>query len=301
MERANNGALIRRWIHASFEFEIERADIELVGIKWMPLKTGSPMRSPRRGSTGGRWVLLLLVLGCAIASCGDSVPATRVLFIGNSYTASNQLPEMVAAMSASVDRTVEVAMSAPGGWWWRDHLASPETTALIKDGDWDFVVLQEQSMAPAASNLAREVSYPAALQLSTLASGSGAEVVLFMTWGHAAGSGDLGYADFGSMQSAIATTYLAFGDALAAEVAAVGAAWWLSLAERPDIVLYEPDGSHPSVDGTYLAAAVLTATILDVDATSLGEIDGVDEEVAEALRGFAARVVAGETPWQPRP
>lgn len=33
-----------------------------------------------------------------------------------------------------------------------------------------------------ASNLAREVSYPAALQLSTLAAGNGAEVVLFMTW-----------------------------------------------------------------------------------------------------------------------
>jgi hypothetical protein len=190
-------------------------------------------------------------------------------------------------------------MTAPGGWWWRDHAASPDTNALISEGDWDFVVLQEQSMAPAVSNLAREVSYPAALQLSTLAAGNGAEVVLFMTWGHLAGSAELGYANFESMQTAIASTYLTFGDALGVEVAAVGAAWWWSLAERPDIMLYQPDGNHPSVQGTYLSAAVLAATTLEIDPVSLGEIDGVEDDVAEALRGFAARAVASDTPWQP--
>lgn len=245
-------------------------------------------------------LLSFLLLCTAMSSCGgSSAPAVRVLFIGNSHTASNGLPEMVQAMAGSVDREVEVAMTAPGGWWWRDHAASPETITLISEGDWDVVVLQEQSMAPAVSNLAREVSYPAALQLSTLAAGNGAEVVLFMTWGHVAGSAELGYANFESMQSAIASTYLLFGDALGAEVAAVGAAWWWSLAERPDIMLYEPDGVHPSIQGTYLAAAVLTATILDIDAISLGEIDGVEDDAAQALRGFAARAVAGDTPWQP--
>jgi hypothetical protein len=124
-------------------------------------------------------------------------------------------------------------------------------------------------------------------------------VVLFMTWGHLAGSAELGYANFESMQTAIASTYLTFGDALGVDVAAVGAAWWWSLAERPDIMLYQPDGSHPSVQGTYLAAAVLAATILEIDPVSLGEIDGVEDDVAEALRGFAVRAVASDTPWQP--
>jgi hypothetical protein len=64
-------------------------------------------------------------------------------------------------------------------------------------------------------------------------------------------------------------------------------------------MLYESDGIHPSLNGTYLAAAVLTATILDIDALSLGEIDGVGDDVGEALRGFAARAVAGDTPWEP--
>jgi hypothetical protein len=101
------------------------------------------------------------------------------------------------------------------------------------------------------------------------------------------------------MQTAIALTYLEFGDALRAEVAPVGAAWWLSLSERPDISLFDPDGTHPGVQGTFLAAAVLTATLFDVDAESLGDAGGVEGDIAEALRGFAARAVEGETPWRP--
>jgi hypothetical protein len=222
-----------------------------------------------------------------------------VLLIGNSHTAANDLAGMVQELATSADRNVEVTAHAPNGWWWRDHAASAETVALISDGEWDFVVLQEQSMAPAVSDMAREVSYPAALQLSTLAAGNGAEVVLFMTWAHLAGSPDLGYANFESMQTAIALTYLEFGDALRAEVAPVGAAWWLSLSERGDISLFDPDGTHPGVQGTYLAAAVLTATMFDVDATGLGSTAGVEDDVAEALRAFAARAVEGETPWRP--
>jgi hypothetical protein len=64
-------------------------------------------------------------------------------------------------------------------------------------------------------------------------------------------------------------------------------------------MLYQPDGNHPSVQGTYLSAAVLAATTLEIDPVSLGEIDGVEDDVAEALRGFAARAVASDTPWQP--
>jgi hypothetical protein len=244
--------------------------------------------------------LCALVMSVSLAACGGgSGPAVRVLFVGNSHTAFNDLAGVVQELVGAADLNADVTAHAPGGWWLRDHAASRETIALISDGDWDFVVLQEQSMAPAVSDMARDVSYPAALQLSTLAAGNGAEVVLFMTWGHLAGSPGIGYATFESMQTAIALTYLEFGDALRAEVAPVGAAWWLSLSERPDISLFDPDGTHPGVEGTFLAAAVLTATMFDVDAESLGDAGGVEGDIAEALRGFAARAVEGETPWRP--
>lgn len=101
------------------------------------------------------------------------------------------------------------------------------------------------------------------------------------------------------MQIALAGGYEMFASALVAAVAPVGMAWWMSLAERPDIVLYQADGSHPSREGSYLAAAVITATLLNVDANSLDRSLGVDGDIAEALLGFAARAVNGEVPWKP--
>jgi hypothetical protein len=75
-------------------------------------------------------------------------------------------------------------------------------------------------------------------------------------------------------------------------------AWWMSLAERPDIDLYQPDGSHPSQAGSYPAAAVIAATVLDTDANTFDDPIGLDDATAEALRGFAARAVTGEVPWE---
>jgi hypothetical protein len=64
------------------------------------------------------------------------------------------------------------------------------------------------------------------------------------------------------MQVDLADSSLAFADSLLADVAPVGMAWWITIAERPDIDLCDPDGTHPSVAGSYLAAAVIAATVL---------------------------------------
>ncbi|MGH8871480.1 MAG: DUF4886 domain-containing protein, partial [Acidimicrobiia bacterium] len=198
--------------------------------------------------------MLLLALVLPLSACfGDAERPVRVLFVGNSYTHFNDMPGMVRALAGWVDRNVEVGTRAPNGWWWRDHASSAETTDAIADGDWDFVVLQEQSMAPADRDLARTVSFPAAQLLSRTVVGNGGDVVLFLTWGHRNGSAALGHDTFSAMQIDLADSYLAFADSLLADVAPVGMAWWMALAERPDIGLYQPDGSHPSVAGSYLA------------------------------------------------
>ncbi|HSJ82757.1 MAG TPA: SGNH/GDSL hydrolase family protein [Acidimicrobiia bacterium] len=242
---------------------------------------------------------LAFLLVIAVPACfGNSDPPVRVLFVGNSYTHVNDLPGMVGSLAASADIRVEVGMMAPGGWWWRDHAASEETTDAIAGGDWDYVVMQEQSMAPADRDLARRASYPAAELLSRTVVGNGGQVVLFLTWGHRNGSPELGHSTYSAMQVDLADSYLAFADSLLAEVAPVGMAWWMSLAERREIDLYQADGSHPSLAGSYLAAAVIAAVVLDVDPASFDAPLGLDESDAAALRGFAARAVSGEVPWE---
>ena len=247
-----------------------------------------------------RSLTVLIVFAVLTAGCSStSGPPVRVLFVGNSYTHFNDLPAMVRDLGASAGRKVEVEMRAPGGWWWRDHAGSSETLDAIGHGHFDYVILQEQSMAPAVPRMAETESYPAANQLKSAASLTGANVILFMTWGHQSGSAEIGLNTYSSMQVALADAYALFGDALPAEVAPVGQAWWMARAERPGIVLYQADGSHPSVEGSYLAAVVITASLLDIDANTLDNDLGVDEIIAGELRGFAARAVNGEVPWGP--
>lgn len=244
----------------------------------------------------------LLAMAVAVATtlasfACSSGEATRVLFIGNSYTFTNDLPGMVRDLAEASGNRVIVETRAEGGWWLRDHAASPTTLEKIADGDFDYVVLQEQSQVSSVPSMADSETRPAARQLAIAAVEGGAHVVLFMTWGHRNGSPDAGHDSYDSMQIAVSNTYTELGRALAAKVARVGVAWWMARAERPEIVLYQPDGSHPSVEGTYLAAAVLTSTILSVDARELDDDLGLVPATAQALRGFAARAVLGEIPW----
>ena len=50
---------------------------------------------------------------------------TRVLFIGNSYTYSNDLPAMFRLLALSMGDTVETAMVAPGGTTFAFHASNP--------------------------------------------------------------------------------------------------------------------------------------------------------------------------------
>ena len=75
-------------------------------------------------------LLVLFLTGCGISEgLQDFTSQERidVLFIGNSYTSSNGLPNMFERMAQSGGYQVQVVMMAPGGWTLTDHLSSVET------------------------------------------------------------------------------------------------------------------------------------------------------------------------------
>ena len=67
--------------------------------------------------------------------------------------------------------------------------------------------------------------------------------------------------------------YTQMGRQLDAFVAPVGRAWAASLKANPDISLYDDDGSHPNVYGTYLTACVFYATLTGLTPVGLGDAD----------------------------
>ena len=63
------------------------------------------------------------------------------------------------------------------------------------------------------------------------------------------------------------------------------------MADRPDVTLYQPDKRHPTVAGTYLAAATTFATLYHRPLDDNSYTAGLEPEVARALRVAAWQTV----------
>ena len=78
--------------------------------------------------------------------------APRILFISNSYTSVNNLPQIfhdIAACAGHPPAAIESV--TPGGATLHKHLNSQGTLKQIDEGNWDIVVLQAQSQEAAFS------------------------------------------------------------------------------------------------------------------------------------------------------
>lgn len=249
---------------------------------------------------------LLLALGLMVSgflsadgcrSRRDESSCMRVLFIGNSYTFQNDLPKTFAALAEVGGHSVETAMAAEGGWRLADHVAAAGTRDLLTGTQWDYVVLQEQSQIPSLAPLREELMAPAARVLVRRIRAEGATPLFFMTWGHRGGWPEHGLAGYTAMQGALRRGYLSIARELSSPVAPAGEAWAGVRRHQPNLDLWEPDGSHPAVAGTYLAACVFYATVFRESPEGLPYTAGLPEETAWALQKQAADVVLTD-PWR---
>ena len=230
-----------------------------------------------------RWVLglatVVVLAGTAGAlynqvthnpGCVASEPCTRVLFLGNSYTAVNDLPQTFADLAWSAHRRVEFGVQAPGGWTLADQADSPDTARLIAGTRWDFVVLQDQSEIPSVESSRQTLMYPAARLLVPMIRAAGAVPIFFLTWAHRDGWSDGGVPGYSTMQRAIDAGYMFIASEQHAPVAPVGAAWSEVVNQESTPDLWQGDGSHPTTKGTYLAACVFYAVLFKSNSTGLG-------------------------------
>lgn len=242
-----------------------------------------------------RIVLFLLL---PLASRAQQTDSLRVLWVGNSFTYFNDLPAIVQQIAATQRVKLSCTRFLKGGERFSGHLNNPALHEALAAGGWDYVVLQEQSSAPAMSTaqVLREV-YPDARMLDSLAQAGSpaARVIFYMTWGHKNGNRHPvpeypPVNSYETMQQRLITSYLEMAYDNDAWCAPVGMAWRRVRAERPDLVLYAQDCFHPALPGSYLAASVLFTTIFQkpyqTDCTM-----GLAPEVAEYLQRVAQQTV----------
>lgn len=240
--------------------------------------------------------LILLYLAGSYFCNGSNL---KVLFIGNSYVGTNSLPQVYYQLALSGGDTVFVDSNSPGGYTFNQHRSNSTTLSKINSQDWDFVILQEQSQLPSfpPSQVATDV-YPYARILDSLITDHYpcSKTLFFMTWGRKYGdaSNCPNYpplCTYAGMQQRLRESYLEMASNNLAMVAPVGAAFARSMSLDSTLNLYNPDNSHPSIEGTYLAACVFYASTFQSSPMGLSYHFGLSPGVAGFLQQVAHEVV----------
>jgi hypothetical protein len=193
----------------------------------------------------------------------------RVLFIGNSLTAANDLPAMVRTLAAAAGARVECAAVAKPDFSLEDHWNDGEARRAIARGGWTFVVLQQ---GPSALPESRTLLVDSTRRFAAAIRASGATPVLYMVWPSRARAEDV---------PAVSRSYAAAAAAVGGRLAAAGDAWQEARRRDPSLALYGSDGFHPSRVGSLLAALVLVETLTGrfVPASALRDVPPRDRAI----------------------
>ncbi|MBE6960004.1 MAG: hypothetical protein E7448_04700 [Ruminococcaceae bacterium] len=268
------------------------------------------------------FLLAALLFGCAPGDTGSTPePSTespteptieerkpmpenpRILFIGNSYT-NDTMPILFSGFARAAGYKVAVDTIVKGS-----HeltlFADPNDTYgarvemyLNKSNSYDVVVLQEKSILTATEELPK--FYTAVRNLHSRITATGAQTVLYSTWGRKTGSAAL--PQYGltneTMTWKVAAAYQAMGEELNIPVAFVGLAFYDVYTGDSGIEIYNDDKTHPSYAGNFLSAATLFAEIFQIDPTTVNFNGTLTAQEAAVLKE-AARKAVFETPEIP--
>ncbi len=214
--------------------------------------------------------LLLTIITFNSYSQNDTL---RVLFLGNSYTGVNNLPQITQNLASGANKTLIIDSNTPGGHTLEQHSLNPTSLNKIMLGNWDFVVLQEQSQIPTIDYYRYNSMYPGAKLLNDTIKkyNSCAKVIMYMTWGRRFGGQQCDangtncspvFVDFSHMQDSLESAYVEIAEDIDAYISPAGIAW-KNVIEDTTIVLHSGDNSHPNYNGSYLTACVFHSILWD--------------------------------------
>jgi hypothetical protein len=217
-------------------------------------------------------------LECHLTARNRPAGPRSVLFIGNSFTARNDLPGLIVSLAAARGRQLRHRLISAGGASLRTHWNAGEAVNAIRSGKYDAVVLQEQSTLPVrnATRMHENVRL-----FDSAIKAAGARAYLYMTWARRGAP---------EAQTPITEAYTSIAIELGATVVPVGVAWQTLLHRHALLVLHDRDGSHPTAAGSYLAACVFFAVMFRESPV------GIEADLAGL--GTTERTLLQRTAWQ---
>lgn len=235
----------------------------------------------------------------------------NVLFLGNSLMFYNDMPALFASIAKAEGREVNVRSVTKGSATISDF--ADESTKvgsvaipLLKEQTWDYVVIEPSRRISPYENSVRDAELASAKKLRLLAQAAGGDLLLYSVWGNDNGRVIEYRAEspiyFPEVErhamerkphaEFLHRVNLEFSAALGGvRVAPAGKAFESCIEKHPELELYHTDRRHPSPIGSYLAAAVIYATIFGEPVTSIpyeispAPAHGLLEGIANAAAG----------------
>lgn len=239
--------------------------------------------------------LLLILITTTTYLSTYAQDSLSVLFIGNSYTYVNDLPSVLNNLTISMGDEITYNSQTIGGATFATHHGNATTYTKIESNPWDFVVLQGQSQElsfPTSQVNAESLPYIEKLNDSVHSNNYCSQTIMFMTWGRQNGDPQWdSISTYNGMQERLTNAAVRMADSIEASISPVGVAWKYVRDNYPTINLYSSDGSHPSFEGTYLAACTFYASLFRKTPVGASYIGTLSSTTATILQNAAALAV----------
>lgn len=267
----------------------------LAGCAGLTTGSGGPSSTTASSSAGSN---AAPAAAAPLARAGTANPPRSVLYVGNSFMYYNNSLHNITLRIAreSVDpkaaqhRATSLTISGSGiDWHDLESYLRPDGLgrySFVGDNEvrfnppgrqYDTVLLMDCSQCPVHPTLSK-IFFEYAKKHSATARAKGVEPMFLMTWA---------YSDKPEMTQGLADAYTEAGRQNNAHVIPAGLAFAASIAKRPDINLYVPDKRHPSLAGSYLAAATMVASVWNVNPIGSKFTSGLPADVARHLQEVA--------------
>ena len=205
-----------------------------------------------------RLLLFLLSAFCLFTNASE-----KIIFVGNSYlyyndSVHNHVEDLLREHFQ--DESIDTKLTAIGGSKLQHHnidqILNHKNFNLDKPAD---KIIFQGGSSEVITAKSRENFRLTAKNYSDKAQAMGIDTYLYMT--HAYRDSDIRYEE--NLIEKIKLAYYEAGEISNSTVIPVGIAFEIAYRKNPNIKLHLPDGTHPTMLGTYLASATVFTTLTE--------------------------------------
>lgn len=244
----------------------------------------------------------LLFLAFLLTQWTHAQDSTRVLFIGNSITYFNDMPQTFKNIANSLGDETSVTMYAPGGTGFVNHVADPAVYNLFRQGNWDYIVLQPGSNeSPGYSAPINETLERARTLIDSIYTYNPCADVLFYeisygVWGNTPNN----LATYNNTMSLIKDNLEILADSTKSFFAPVGEGFRTKWNKNQTEMLWNSNGDiHPNAKGSYIAACTFYSTIFQKPSHGSPVISTLSAQNADSIQLLCDSIVLNHLPlWR---